>query len=339
MAKTFERETSTSIICYYRTDLICSIDSLDKWYSRHIASNCVDIDYVEISNSNESFLEGDRSLEFSSNNIPSNISSAVKEIGADSVLVRVVYQAKTFSICIRLNEWEISIASNKENRNTLYSLAEDLDFENKKKGENKMSDEVITTPTEEPKEAAPVQNLDGGEKIIAEKLDALQQAMQGLQECFDAKIAQDAHKNGLFDNMHKELTRYQNGAMDKIVDTIAMDIIQLVDTTKGHLRVYEKKEPNEDNYKRLLRIVKGVTEDLQDILYRQSIEAYRVEGHEVDVRRQKIIQTIPTDDQSKDNLVAVRAADGYEKDGKVLRPERIKIFKYSTEATNNSDEN
>ncbi len=165
------------------------------------------------------------------------------------------------------------------------------------------------------------------------KLDAVQQAIAGLQQTFDDKIAEDEHKNGLFDNMHRELTRYQNGAMDKIVDTMALDIIQLVDTTKGHIRVYEKKEPTEDNYRRLLRIVKGISEDLLDILYRQSIESYRVEGHEVDVRRQKIIQTVPTDDPSKDNLVAVRAADGYEKDGKVLRPERIKIFKYAPDAT------
>ena len=54
-------------------------------------------------------------------------------------------------------------------------------------------------------------------------------------------------------------------------------------------------------------------EDLEDILYRQNIESYRVPGHEVDVRRQKIIQTVPTDDKSKDNLVAVRVADGYER--------------------------
>ena len=171
------------------------------------------------------------------------------------------------------------------------------------------------------------------QKELLEKLDAVQQVLAGLQQTFDDKIAEDAHKNGLFDNMHRELTRYQNGAMDKIVDTMALDIIQLVDTTKGHIRVYEKKDPTEDNYKRLLRIVKGISDDLLDILYRQSIESYRVEGHEVDVRRQKIIQTVPTDDPSKDNLVAVRAADGYEKDGKVLRPERIKIFKYAPDAT------
>lgn len=198
--------------------------------------------------------------------------------------------------------------------------------------ENERPAEEVAEPQQTPAETPAEQT------VLLEKLDAVQQALAGLQQSFDDKIAEDAHKNGLFDNMHRELTRYQNGALDKIVDTIALDIIQLVDTTKGHVRVYDKKEPTEDNYKRLLRIVKGIAEDLEDILYRQSIESYRVEGHEVDVRRQKIIQTIPTDDKSKDNLVAVRAADGYEKDGKVLRPERIKIFKYeATSATETTD--
>lgn len=175
------------------------------------------------------------------------------------------------------------------------------------------------------------------ESELLAKLDAVQQALATLQQSFDDKIAEDTHKNGLFDNMHRELVRYQNGALDKIVDTIALDIIQLVDTTKGHVRVYDKKEPTEENYKKLLRIVKGIAEDLEDILYRQNIESYRVPGHGVDVRRQKIIQTIPTDDKSKDNLVAVRVADGYAKDDKVFRPERIKIFKYEANSETQSE--
>ncbi len=169
-------------------------------------------------------------------------------------------------------------------------------------------------------------------KEIFEKLDSVQQAISELQEMFSDKIAEDTYKNGLFDNMHRELIRYQNGALEKIVDTVALDVIQLVDTTKGHIRVYEKKEPTEENYKKLLRIVKGISEDLEDILYRQNIESYRVPGHEVDVKRQKIIQTVPTDEKAKDNLVAVRVADGYEKGDKVLRPERIKIFKYESDS-------
>lgn len=201
-------------------------------------------------------------------------------------------------------------------------------------------DEKITTPVEEV--AEPQQTLDetpAEQTALLEKLDAVQQALATLQQTFDDKIAEDTHKNGLFDNMHRELVRYQNGALDKIVDTIALDIIQLVDTTKGHVRVYNKKEPTEENYKKLLRIVKGIAEDLEDILYRQNIESYRVPGHEVDTRRQKIIQTVPTDDKSKDNLIAVRAADGYEKGDKVLRPERIKIFKYEAPATKPTENN
>lgn len=193
----------------------------------------------------------------------------------------------------------------------------------------KTMDEKNVTPVEGAEQVTEVPNeADASQTELLAKLDTVQKALATLQQTFDDKIAEDTHKNGLFDNMHRELVRYQNGALDKIIDTIALDIIQLVDTTKGHIRVYEKKEPTEENYKKLLRIVKGIAEDLEDILYRQNIESYRVPGHEVDVRRQKIIQTLPTDDKSKDNLVAVRVADGYEKGGKVLRPERIKIFKY-----------
>lgn len=186
-------------------------------------------------------------------------------------------------------------------------------------------------PVEETKaeEVAPAEQVaPADQSAVLEKLEAVQAALAALQETFDEKIAEDTHKNGLFDNMHRELIKLQNGAVEKIIDTVALDIIQLIDTTKGHVRVYEQKEVNEENYKKLLRIIKGIAQDMEDILYRQNIESYRVTGHEVDVRRQKIIQTVPTDDPSKDNLVAVRAADGYEKGDKVLRHERIKIFKY-----------
>lgn len=185
-------------------------------------------------------------------------------------------------------------------------------------------DEGIEQESEIPDETVVSQ-----EELLA-KLDSVQQAIATLQQTFDDKIAEDTHKNGLFDNMHRELVRYQNGALDKIVDVIALDVIQLIDATKSDVRVYEKKDPTEENYKKLLRVVKGIAKDLEDILYRQNIEPYRVPGHEVDVRRQKIIQTVPTDEKSKNNLVAIRIADGYERGDKVLRPERIKIFKYET---------
>ena len=87
---------------------------------------------------------------------------------------------------------------------------------------------------------------------------------------------------------------------------------------------------------KLIEQEKGIAEDMEDILYRQNIESYCVLGEKVDVRRQKIIQTVPTEEKSKDNLVAERMASGYEKGEKVFRPERIKIFKYSDVVDDNS---
>jgi len=186
--------------------------------------------------------------------------------------------------------------------------------------ESEVTDESVEQQSEE---------HNGGED---DSMGAVLEMLEKLQKSFDDKIAEDEYKNKLFDNMHKELTAHQNGAFDKVINTMAMDIIQLVDSIKKNVKIYEKKEPIEENYKKLLRIVKGLGQDLDDILYRQSIEPYSVSGKEVDVKRQKIIQIIDTDDQAKDNTIAARTADGYEKDGKVLRPERIKIYKYNPDA-------
>jgi len=167
--------------------------------------------------------------------------------------------------------------------------------------------------------------------LLKKQLDNIQSQVQTLQIYFNEKIMEDQHKNTLFDNLHKRLTEYQNGLTDKVINSMAMDVIQLIDAIKKNIDVYEKKETNEENYKKLLGCLKGVTEDLSDILYRQSIESYSVPGSEVDAKRQKIIQIVGTDNEALNNTVAMRTADGFEKEGKVIRPERIKIYKYDVE--------
>lgn len=168
--------------------------------------------------------------------------------------------------------------------------------------------------------------------LAEDQFRQLMAAIGTLGEQFSGKIAADAHKNALFDRMYQELTGYRSGALDKLVETMALDIIQLVDSTNRSLRSYAEKEPTEDNYERLLGILRATAEDLNGILYRQGIEPYQVEGDTVDVRRQKIVRTVETHERARENLVARRLAEGYEKEGRVLRPERIMIYKYRPEA-------
>jgi molecular chaperone GrpE (heat shock protein) len=217
-----------------------------------------------------------------------------------------------------LAEYEEKMAAfNNKNKD---KVEDQISMEENKQVEvdNKGNEQGIPTPSDD--------------NAVLEKLEALQQAMQGLQKCFDAKIAQDANQKSLADKVHQELTRYQDGALDKIIDTIALDIIQIIDTTKSNARIYEKKEPTEENYKKLLKILKNITESLDDILCRHGIESYRIPGHEVDTQRQTIIKTVPTEEQSKDGLVAARVADGYVRNNVIIRPEKIRTFKYEAPA-------
>ncbi len=161
------------------------------------------------------------------------------------------------------------------------------------------------------------------------RIDQILTALTHLQETFDTKIAVDKVQNQRFDNMHRELTKYQNGALDKLISSMANDIILTLDDMKKIIDQYSGMEASAEVCGKLLKQFTWIFEELQDVLYRQDIEAYTVPGDDVDVRRQKIVGTVPTDDESKNNKVAQRVADGYEKDGKTFRPERIRVYKYA----------
>lgn len=153
--------------------------------------------------------------------------------------------------------------------------------------------------------------------------------LQGLHAKFDKKIAVDAHKNELFTKMHDELVALRNDKEGERLKAICIEIILVIDSMHKNEELYQNAEPSADMYQKLNRAYTAIRQQLEDILYQQSIEPYETSGDEVNVRRQKIIATVPTEDESLDNRIAARVAAGYEKDDKVIRPERIKVYKYS----------
>lgn len=160
-----------------------------------------------------------------------------------------------------------------------------------------------------------------------------------LKDLFDQKIANDEYKDQLFDKMHAELVKYQQGSIDKMVDDMAMDVILLSDNTKQIINVYKDSEPTEDNYMKLLNQIQGISDELEDILFRQGIEPYSVEDDEFDPKKQRIIGKIPTDRKELNNKVASKVAVGYEKDnGQVLRRENVNIYKYQPEESSSKED-
>lgn len=167
---------------------------------------------------------------------------------------------------------------------------------------------------------------------LLENSETLLEQVSALNKKFDQKIKTDMHKAEMFDNMHKELTQYKNGLITQVINNILIDIIQIIDINDKNISLFENQDCSEENYEKIIRILKGISEDLTDVLYRQSVEPYTLD--EIDVKRQKILQVIPTNDISLDRTIAKKIVPGYEKDGKIIRPERISIYKYKESEEN-----
>lgn len=160
-------------------------------------------------------------------------------------------------------------------------------------------------------------------------VDGLRAQLAALAQLFEEKIASDAHKNKLFDDLHTELAEYKKGVLGALTEPIERDIIKLIDDIGRTLEAYRGKNPTRENYIRFFSLFEGVRTDLGDLLYRQGLEPFSVEGGKVDILRQQILTTVPTSDPKLDKTVAKRHAGGWEKNGKVLRPERISVYVYT----------
>ena len=160
-----------------------------------------------------------------------------------------------------------------------------------------------------------------------------------LKDLFNQKIANDEYKDQLFDNMHAELIKYQQGSIDKMVDDMAMDVILLSDNVKQAIENYKDRKPSEENYEKLLKMLQGTSYELEDILFRQSIEPYSVEDDEFDPKKQRVIGKFATDKKELNNKVASKGVVGYEKDsGQVLRRENVRIYKYQPEESSSKED-
>lgn len=156
-------------------------------------------------------------------------------------------------------------------------------------------------------------------------------SLRELSGLFRDKIETDAHKQKLFDEMHAELQQYKNNFIDTLTRPMEGDVIKLIDDIEKSMEVYRARQFTHDNYRRLFTLFEGVATDLTDLLYRHGLEPFSQEGDDVEVGRQKVLATMPTDKPKLDKKVAVRHSKGWEKNGKVVRPERVTVYLYTPE--------
>ncbi len=154
---------------------------------------------------------------------------------------------------------------------------------------------------------------------LGRKLDALQTA-------FDREIRAEKTREKVVDRLHGELQEYKQDLIFGILRPVFVELIQLHDDIG---KVAASATPTADaspEYQRLLGLVLGYQQAIEDILYRRGVETYTHDAETFDPRRQRSFSTVPTADASLNKKVAARVRPGFQSGDKVVRPEVVTVY-------------
>jgi molecular chaperone GrpE (heat shock protein) len=78
--------------------------------------------------------------------------------------------------------------------------------------------------------------------------------------------------------------------------------------------------------------------DMENILVDGGVQIGSSNFERLNTAHQRIVDVIPTDDESKNGMIAERVSDEYVYQGRVLLKEKVKIYKFSENRTTDGDE-
>lgn len=148
-----------------------------------------------------------------------------------------------------------------------------------------------------------------------------------------AALDQSSSREGLMRLLHAELQECRLGTHWRILQTVLMDVVQLIGEISRHRdRINTCQTTTED-------VLGNVEQDLEDLLARQGFERFQLTTERFDPARQEIHSTVATDEPDRVGLIVRRVSPGYASPDRVLRRERVIVYAQPTgpaESTGNS---
>jgi molecular chaperone GrpE len=152
----------------------------------------------------------------------------------------------------------------------------------------------------------------------------LDRRLDELQNLFHREIRAEATREKVVDRLHAELQEYKQDLLLNTMRPVFIDLIQLHDDI-GKVAA-APLEGEGQGAPRLTGLLEGFQQGIEDILYRQGVEPFHVEGEAFDPRRQRAVATVATDDALQNKTVAARHRKGFRAGDRVIRPEIVSVF-------------
>ncbi len=164
----------------------------------------------------------------------------------------------------------------------------------------------------------------------------LVQAIQGQMEegferllgAFQDKLAYDKTKDEQVARLHKELQDYKRDLVARTADPLVNGLVRLHDDLGKTAEALRENQTRAQDSALPERICSGFQEDIEILLENSGVTCYHEENESFDPRRQQALRTVATDQNQKHGLVAERVRPGFERGDKLIRKEKVAVFKY-----------
>ncbi len=158
---------------------------------------------------------------------------------------------------------------------------------------------------------------------LARRLDSLQAILEREQRA-------EASRERVVDRLHTELQEYKQDLLLKVQRPIFIDLIQLHDDIGKMIEARAPAEAEAEAEPERGPALRGILESIQtaieDILYRQAVEPFSVEGTAFDPRKQRAVSTVATEDSGRNKTIAARLRKGFQAGDKLIRPEIVSVY-------------
>lgn len=187
-------------------------------------------------------------------------------------------------------------------------------------------DAPVEFPAVDPNQPSPAADPGG----LMDRLRALETGLghklDALQTAFNREVRAESTREKVVDRLHAELQEYKQGLIFGILRPVFIELIQLHDDIGKLAAGSTTGTDTPPEVQRLLGLILGYQQAIEDILYRHGVETYTHDADTFDPRRQRAFSTVTTDDASLNKTVATRVRPGFQSGDKVVRPEVVTVY-------------